>query len=129
LQFGAIGQLGSIAFTERLIQTIKRDCTRRIVVPYRKGAVERELSLYCDWYNGERPHTSLDGATPGEIHDGVKPASKREQLGLRTRPTSGRATEATRARRSGRRNAEIELIVEYLDGRRHLPVVSLRSAA
>jgi putative transposase len=129
LQFGAIGQLGSIAFTERLIQTIKRDCTRRIVVPYRKCAMERELSLYSDWYNGERPHTSLDGATPGEIHDGVKPASKRARLELRTRPTGDCAIDASRIRRSGRRNAEIELVVEYLNGRRHLPVVSLRSAA
>lgn len=129
LQFGALGQFGSIAFVERLIQTIKRDCTRRIMVPYGKRSVERELSLYCDWYNRERPHTSLDGATPNETYDGVSATSHRARAEFRTRSAGVETAQESRGRRSVQCSATIDLVVDYLEGRPHLPVVSLRNAA
>lgn len=35
-RYGAIGKHGSIAVVERLIKILKDECTRRILVPYRK---------------------------------------------------------------------------------------------
>jgi transposase InsO family protein len=111
LQHGVIGQVGSIAFMERLIQTIKCECTRLIAVPYRMRSFDRELALYREWYNGHRPHRGLEGATPDEIHDGVTPASQRPRGQM------------------GDRDAATVLVVGHLAGRRHLPVVSIGRAA
>lgn len=103
--FGAIGQFGSIAVVERLIQTMKRECTRRIVVSYSRAALREELSLFGRWYNGLRPHERLSGATPDEAYSGASTA---------------------RPRGAG---AVVDVRVRFLDGRRHLPVVALDRAA
>ena len=56
-RFGAVGKYGSLAVIERLIRTIKDECTRRLIIPYRRSAFRRELSLFITWYNSDRPHT------------------------------------------------------------------------
>lgn len=30
--------------------------------------MRRQASLFLDWYNGHRPHTTLGGVTPDEIY-------------------------------------------------------------
>ncbi len=106
--FGAIGQFGSIAVIERLIQTMKRECTRRVVVAYSAAALREELSLFRCWYNGLRPHERLAGATPDEAYSGGPP---------------------TALRGAGSPGAVPDVRVRFLDGRRHLPVVALERAA
>ena len=63
-RYGAVGKHGSIAVVERLILTIKNECTRKIVVPVRRAGFRRELDWFTLWYNEHRPHMTLDGATP-----------------------------------------------------------------
>jgi len=41
-----IGQYGSIAIIERFIQTSKHECTRQLLVSFRREAIRRELPLF-----------------------------------------------------------------------------------
>ena len=75
-RFGAVGKYGSIAVVERLIRTIKNECTRRLLIPYERHVFRRELALYVDWFNCHRPHEVLDGATPEEVYRDVIPACR-----------------------------------------------------
>jgi len=104
-----LGQFGSIPFIERLILTIKRECTTRILFPFSDSAARRKLALFAAWYNQVRPHERLGGATPNEIHDGAEPSAER--------------------RANGRTGVRLALRVRYLAGRKHLPIVALERAA
>jgi len=53
-RFGAVGKYGSIAVVERLIRTIKSECTRKLMAPYRRDDFRRELSFFVIWYNRHR---------------------------------------------------------------------------
>jgi len=113
--FGALGQFGSIPFIERLIRTIKWECTRRILFPYSARAARKELDLFTIWYNRARPHERLRGATPEEIHDGAElPCHRPRGVGSASSPP---------------RIARLALRVRYLEGRKHLPMVSLDRVA
>ena len=65
-RYGAVGEHGSIAVVERAIRTLKNECTRRILVPQRRGEFHRELMSFLDWYNEHRSHMTLVGSTPNE---------------------------------------------------------------
>ena len=57
------------------VHPIKSECTRRLsVVPFRLAAFEHEVTLYFYWYNGNRPHIWLRGATPDEMYHRRRPA-------------------------------------------------------
>ncbi len=79
-RFGAVGQHGSIAVLERLIQTMKVECTRLILVPFRRDAFVRELELFFDWYNDHRPHTTLEVRTPNEVYHDLAPACEQPRF-------------------------------------------------
>src|SRR5262245_19055749 len=104
-RFGAIGQYGSIAVIERLIQTMKNDCTRRLLVPFRKTALQKELGLFCDWYNRERPHERLVGATPEEVYTAISPACTRPRFEPRRKWPIRSPCAAPHAKVEGRRGA------------------------
>jgi transposase InsO family protein len=107
-----LGQIGSIPFIERLILTVKKECTTRILFPFSHSAARKELALFTTWYNRMRPHERLGGATPDEVHDGVKPRRKRALL-----------------EPGNFQGARIALRVCYLEGRKHLPIVALGRVA
>jgi putative transposase len=67
VRYGAVGKHGSVAVIERFIQSMKAECTRRILVPFGLGSMREELALYVIWYNEHRPHQGLDGMTPDEV--------------------------------------------------------------
>ena len=128
-RFGAVGKYGSIAVVERLIRSLKNECTRRLIVPYGRTAFRHELALYIDWYNYDRPHEALDGATPEEIYDDIPPACRMPRFEPRKKwprgsPCAGPTTEVR-----GRRGVQLQLSVSFLADRRHLPIVELRQAA
>jgi len=51
------------------IRTLKDSCTRLSpAVPLLRWSVRRELQLFLDWYNSDRPHMTLEGATPDEVY-------------------------------------------------------------
>jgi hypothetical protein len=75
-RFGAVGQQGSIAVVERFVQTVKIECTRRLVVSLRAKTFRQELSWFAIWYNQHRPHTTLRGRTPDEVYCQQRPANR-----------------------------------------------------
>ena len=66
-RFGAVGKHGSIAVVERFHRTLK-ELLRLTTIPENQTEFERELELIIDWYNEHRPHETLDGKTPNEVH-------------------------------------------------------------
>ena len=121
-RFGALGQHGSIALTERLVLTLKDECTRRMLIPFALDAMRIEMELFARWYNEWRPHRSLGGRTPDEVYNSQIAACD----GPRFEP---RARYPTDAKIRGQQGDELELKVDYLEGRRHLPIVTLQRAA
>jgi putative transposase len=128
-RFGAVGKYGSIAVVERFILTMKDGCTRRIIVPCRRDSFRRELSLFIAWYDGDRPHTWLDGRTPDEVYFGKPAACCARRFEPRKRWPRGSPCAQPQAEVRSRRGARFELRVGYRSGRKHLPVVELRQAA
>jgi len=127
---GAVGKRGSIAVVERFIGTLKREGTRLLpAVPLRRRSFQHELHLFFGWYNADRPHTTLEGATPDEIYFPRRPACRSPRF--EPRPGWPRAAPCTRPRVlvKGQPGVQLELHVGFLGNRRHLPVVKIRRAA
>ena len=128
-RFGALGKYGSLAVVERFIRTLKSEGTRRLLVPLRTSAFEQELALFAAWYNGFRPHSSLDAATPDEIYHGRTPATLAPRHEPRRKWPRRAPCAGPRARVRGRRGVKVELRVSWLHDRKHLPIVELKRAA
>ncbi len=128
-RFGALGQFGSIAIAERLILTIKNECLRRVLVPFSKASVRRELSLYAAWYNRERPHERFATRTPDEVYERLGSPSLQPRFEPRADWPKRSPCAAPRSRIEGSRGARLDLQVDYLAGRRHLPIVTLKRVA
>jgi len=129
-RFGALGKYGSLAVIERGIRTIKNECTRRLtVVPFRLAVLEQELELYCSWYNTLRPHSWLRGATPNEIYHRRRQANRTPRLEPRSRWPRRSPCAAPQALVRGQPGVEVDLSVQFLADRRHLPIVTLKRVA
>lgn len=129
LRYGAAGKHGSIAIIERFNKSLKNECTRRIRVPVRREGFRRELSIYVLWYNQYRSHTTLGIRTPNEVYKNLPPAC--EQPRLEPRPKWPRRSKCASPQVpvERKRSKSVQLEVRFLEGRRHLPVVTLRRAA
>ncbi|MGB2863728.1 MAG: DDE-type integrase/transposase/recombinase [Sedimentisphaerales bacterium] len=72
-RLGAIGKHGSIAVTERVNKTLKYEWLKRVALI--KGI--DHLAVLCKefevWYNGWRPHMTLDGIRPDDVYFNNKP--------------------------------------------------------
>jgi putative transposase len=128
-RYGAVGKHGSIAVVERLIRTIKDECTRRILVPLRRDTFCNEMLSYADWHNEHRPHTTLEGRTPNEVYFGRHPANRRPRIEPRPAWPRGSPCARPQALVAGQPGDHFSLDVEHHAGRRHLPIVTLRRAA
>ena len=127
---GAIGSPGSIAVIERFIGTLKRSCLRLLpAVPMVKRTFQRELTLFQDWYNAERPHSTLEGTTPDEIYFGRKPACRASRF--EPREAWPRRSPCARPQTliKGQPGVRLEIRVEFIAGRRHLPRIRLQRVA
>jgi putative transposase len=128
-RFGAVEKYGSLSVVERLIQTIKNECTRKLIVPYDRSMLWRELSLFVEWYNGHRPHSTLEARTPDEVYFALQPACRAARFEPRPRWPRDSPCAEPQAHVRGRRGQRLDLNVTYLAGRRHLPIVELKKAA
>jgi transposase InsO family protein len=117
-RYGRVGEPASIAIVERFIRSMKQECMRCLLVPLSLAAVRRELRLYAIWFNTQRPHVALAGKTPREVYVGR--AARRRRI-------EPRRHWPHRPRRHG--VGKVKLEVNYVEGRRHLPVIELRRAA
>jgi hypothetical protein len=97
---------------------------RRIIVPLSRSEMQAEVEAIVGWYNGFRPHTGLGGATPSEICGRRQPACDGPRLEPRARYPLRRG-EKLRARKG----TVVTLSIGHHEGRSHLPVIRLRSAA
>jgi hypothetical protein len=80
---------------------------------------ELGASDFIDWYNADLPHTTLEGATPDEIYFARRPACGQPRFECRDRRRSFK----------GQPGVCLELVVEFVADRRHLPRVQLTRAA
>ena len=128
-RYGAVGKHGSIAVVERLILTLKNECTRSIMVPLRRTAFRRELDWFTLWYNQHRPHMRLQGATPDEVYFRTKWSHRQPRIEPRG-PWPRRASCARpRVLVAGQPGDRFVLQVQRLGRRPHLPVITLQRAA
>jgi transposase InsO family protein len=129
-RFGAVGQYGSIAIVERLIRTLKTECTRRLlVIPFRQAAIGEELTHWREWHNADRPHEALGCRAPDEVYFSLRPACRFPRFEPRERWPTRSPCAAPRVLIRGRPGVTIEMKVTYHSERQHLPVVELRRAA
>jgi putative transposase len=128
-RYGAIGRHGSIAVVERLIRTIKDEATRRIVVPQSQASFRRELTSFFVWYNEPRPHTKLGGKTPDEVYFRLRPQNRRPRVEPRKRWRRNAACAAPRTLIAGHPGDRFTLEIDFHDGLRDLPIISLKRAA
>jgi len=129
-RFGAVGKYGSLAVIERCIRSLKSECTRRLIlVPYRLATFEHELALYFSWYNGRRPHTWLGGATPDELYHHRRPGCRAPRFETRPRWPRRSPCATPQALIRGQPGARLDLSVQFLADRRHLPLVTLKRVA
>jgi transposase InsO family protein len=128
-RFGAVGEHGSIAIVECFIRSMKNECTFRILVPLRLEAMRHELAYYAVWYNEHRPSQALVGRTPREVYAGPPPANGKPRFEPRGDWPSEGSCASPQTTIRGKRGATLSLVVGYVEGRRHLPVVELRQAA
>jgi putative transposase len=128
-RFGAVGKHGSIAVIERFIRTMKVECTRRLLVPYDRRSLRREVALYVFWYNAHRPHTKLEGRTPNEVYYGHPPACSAPRFEPRRSWPRGSPCAAPHAPVRCRRGTRLNCHISYVAGRKHLPIVTLDRAA
>jgi hypothetical protein len=98
-------------------------------VPQLKAAFRRELTFYLAWYNEHRPHTTLHGKTPNEAYFSLRPANRRPRIEPRNRWPRSAPCAAPRTLIAGRPGDRFTLQVDFRDGRKHLPFVSLRRVA
>ena len=61
-------------FIERLWRSLKYECVYLNAFDDMKDATER-LNTWIEYYNHERPHSSLNDQTPNEVYEGIKPFS------------------------------------------------------
>ena len=128
-RYGAVGNHGSIAVVGRFIRTIKDECTRRMIVPMRRERFRDELTLFFLWFNRHRPHRGRTGRTPDEVYLDRAPDSECWRHEPRARWPNESGCAAPWAEVRGRPGVHLRLNVTYLNGRRHLSVVTLRRAA
>ena len=127
-RFGAVNKHGSIAVVERFHRTMK-ESLRQIVVPEDQAEFERELSLIVHWYNEYRPHDTLDGKTPNEVYFSRPPANEQPRLEPRVRWPRGSPCAAPLVPLEGNPGDPIVVELDFLKGRRHLPILRAKRAA
>jgi putative transposase len=129
VRYGAVGRQGSIAVVERTIRTLKELLRMLVLIPMCAAAFRRDLQLIVDWYNAHRPHAALNGRTPNEVYFAKFPACHRPRFEPRTRWPRASPCARPWALPRGRPGARLELNVSFHNGRKHLPLISLKRAA
>lgn len=129
IRYGAVGKHGSIAVVERFIRTLKEYCRALPIVPTEPRAFMRELHWFQTWFNEHRPHAGLNGRTPNEVYERRFPAHRKPRYEPRAKWPRGSPCAKPWALTRGSPGAVLELDVEFLAGRRNLPIVTLRRVA
>ena len=127
-RFGAVGKRGSIAVVERFHRTLK-EMLRLITIPEDQTEFEREVKLAVDWYNEHRPHETLGGKTPNEVHFSRPPANQQPRIEPRRHWPRGSPCSKPQVAIDGDPGDPVLLEIDCHEGRRHLPIISVRRVA
>ena len=128
-RFGALGKHGSIAVIERFNRTLKQEGTRRSLVALSRDRFREELKLFVAWFNEQRPHSALAGCTPNEVYRGDIPANRRSRIEPRAGWPRRSRCAAPQTLVAGMPGTRFDLAIHFVEGRRHLPVVTMKRAA
>jgi transposase InsO family protein len=129
IRFGAIGKHGSIAVVERFIRSLKEEGLRKLLLSLCQRTFCQQVLSYVNWYNTERPHTFLNGATPDERYFGRHPANRSPRFETRPRWPRGSPCATPQTLVKGQPGVRLELVVAFEAGQKHLPIVELRLVA
>jgi hypothetical protein len=127
-RFGAVGKRGSVAVVERFHRTLK-GILRLTIIPEDQTEFEREVKLAIDWYNEYRPHETLGGKTPNEVHFSRPPANEQPRIEPRPRWPRGSPCAKPQVGMEGEPGDAVILEIDCHNGRRHLPIIRMRRAA
>jgi hypothetical protein len=85
----------------------------------------RETRLFVEWYNEYRPHMSLGGKTPNEVFYERRAANAKPRI--ETRPLAKHSTPCATPRMciAGRSGVKVNVRLEFLEGRLHLPIIKV----
>jgi putative transposase len=128
-RFGAVGKHGSIAVIERFIGTMKREGTRRWLIPMRQTTFQNELKLFIDWYHEHRPNSGIDGCTPYEVYHALPPANRQPRCDPRPRWPRKSHCAKPQTLVASQLGTEFTLKIDFVKDRQHLPIVTLKRAA
>ena len=127
-RFGAVGKHGSVAVVERFHRFFK-DVLGQTIVSEDQAEFERECSLIIAWYNEHRPHNTLDGKTPNEVYFSRPPANQQPRLEPRERWPRGSPCARPQVDIDGEPGDPMFVEIDFLQGRRHLPILRAHRAA
>jgi hypothetical protein len=99
------------------------------VVPLARRCFQRELQFVVAWYNQDRPHMTLHGATPDEVYFGRRPACRAPRWEPRARWPRASPSAGPQTLVKGQPGARLNLDVSFVAKRRHLPRVTHSRAA
>lgn len=125
----AIGQYGSIAVLERFMRTFKDEGLRHVFIPLNPRKMRGEVNAIICWYNRFRPHSWLGGRTPEERYRRIPAACRRPRFEPRQQWPVGSGCASPPAKVRGQPGVRLQLAVDYHQGRKHLPIVTLKRAA
>jgi len=109
--------------------TLKQMLRLLPLIPVRRESFRDELIAIIQWYNEQRPHTTLGGKSPNEVYQRRFPAIRKPRIEPRVRWPRGSPCAKPWALVAGKPGQLFEATVSFQRQRRHLPVVSLRRAA
>jgi transposase InsO family protein len=128
-RFGAIGKRGSIAVIEHFWRTLKEVLRAATWVSLRHRSFQYEVRLATGWYNGHRPHMTLEAATPDEVYFARRRACRHPRFEPRIGWPRAAPCARPRVLVKGQPGARLELSIDLFGNRRYLPVVKLGHAA
>ena len=100
-----------------------------ITVPEDQSQFEREVERITEWYNEHRPHDTLNGRTPNEVFFSRPAANEQPHIEPRPHWPRGSPCAAPHVGVDGKPGDPFVLKIDYLAGRRHLPIIRVRRAA
>lgn len=126
---GALHRYGSIAIACRMMRTLKDEGLHRILLPISYEQMRDEVAAFAVWNNQHRAHQRLQSATPDEMFQVVSHARDGPRFEPRAKhPASGKLPARVPSAIRADRGTKLELVVDTVERRKHLPVVSLRPA-
>ena len=114
---------------ERFFRSLKEEWLRRGVVPLRRHAMQHQISLHLAWFLEFRPHQGLDGQTPSEVYDGLRPANRKVRWEPRPKWPPDSPCARPQAWPTRRQAPRLGIVLRFHEGARLLPIVELKRVA